>query len=237
MEYPQVINLYKYCAFNTNSLSILINKKIWVSKPDSLNDPFDCKIRFKPALNAEAERKYLDKRGITGDDPRAYQIQKRLREFEDVDIQNLGVFCLSELNDNILMWSHYADQHRGFCIEFVRSSGNWIGNFETTKPINYCNYPEVDPFDSDGNIDASIHRKMLLTKAEDWKYENEWRLTYPQGDKEESLPGEISSIIFGLRMPDADKNTIRNILADQPDIRYRQVAKVECQFRVKIVDL
>lgn len=242
MEYPEVKHLYKYRAFNTNSLSILINKKIWVAKPGSFNDPFDCRIRFKIEKNSESFRKYLDRtERTTGNLNNDHEMfQKGLREFREIEMQNLGVFSMSQINDNILMWSHYADQHKGFCIEFVRSpdKGNWLGNIEVTKPVHYdCNYPEVNPFDSDGNTDPSIFEKMLFSKAKDWEYEREWRLTYDEGDREEPLPSEISSIIFGLRMPDRHKNTIKNILADQPGIRYQQAVEVEYQYRVKIVDL
>jgi hypothetical protein len=78
---------------------------------------------------------------------------------------------------------------------------------------------------------------ILFIKVKDWGYEKEWRLTYDEGNKEEPLPGDISSIIFGLRMPDEHKNTIKNILADQPGIRYQQVREVKYQFRVNIEDL
>jgi hypothetical protein len=78
---------------------------------------------------------------------------------------------------------------------------------------------------------------MLFSKAKDWAYEKEWRLTYDEGDKEVPIPGDISSIIFGLRMPDQHKNTIRNILADHPAIRYQKAIEVEYEFRLKIVDL
>ena len=240
MEYPQVNHLYKYCAYNTNSLSILINKKIWIPKPDSFNDPFDCKIRFKSEMNSEAFRKYLDRTGRTsGNLHKDYEIfQEGLKKFRDKDMQYLGVFSMSQIKDNILMWSHYANQHKGFCIEFVRLPDNLLGNIEVTQPVNYhCDYPEVNPLDSSGNIDHSIFNKMLFVKAKDWAYEKEWRLTYDEGDREEPLPADISSIIFGLRMPDEHKNTIRNILADQPGIRYQKAIEVEYEFRLKIVDL
>lgn len=240
MEYPQVNHLYKYCAYNTNSLSILINKKIWVAKPDSFNDPFDCKIRFKSEMNPEAFRKYLERtRRGTGDIQRDYAIFiEGLKEFRNKDVKSFGVFSMSQIKDNILMWSHYADQHKGFCIEFVRLPNNLLGDFEKTQPVNYyCDYPEVDPLDSNGNMDRSIFKKMLFSKAKDWAYEKEWRLTYDEGDREEPLPADISSIIFGLRMPDEHNNTIRNILADQPGIRYQKAIEVEYQFRLKIVDL
>lgn len=145
---------------------------------------------------------------------------------------------MSRIKDNILMWSHYADQHKGFCIEFNRSPDNDLGNIKMTQPVKYYyDYPDVNPLDSDGNIDESIHKKMLFSKAKDWAYEKEWRLTYEEGDKEEPMPGDITSIIFGLRMPDEHKNYIRKILVDQPDIRYQEAIEVEYQFRLKIVDL
>lgn len=240
MKYPKVNHLYKYCPYNTNSLSILINKKIWVSKPYSFNDPFDCNIKFKSEINSEAFRKYLDRKGRkTGNLHRDYEIfMEGLKEFRNKDVKNFGVFSMSQIKDNILMWSHYADQHKGFCIEFNRLPNNDLGDFKKTQPVNYyCDYPEVDLLDSNGNIDRSIRKKMLFSKAKDWAYEKEWRLTYPEGDKKETLPAGISSIIFGLRMLDEHDNTIRNILADQPGIRYQKAIEVEYQFRLKIVDL
>lgn len=211
-----------------------------MAKPESFNDPFDCNIRFKPEIDSEAFRKYLDRTGrATGNLHRDYQIFiEGLKEFRNKDVKNLGVFSMSQIKDNTLMWSHYADYHKGFCIEFSRLPNNLLGNFEVTQPVNYyCDYPEVDPLDLDGNIDHSIFKKMLFSKAKDWAYEKEWRLTYDEGDKEEPIPADISSIIFGLRMLDQHKNTIQNILAGQPGIRYQKARKIENQFRLKIADL
>jgi hypothetical protein len=38
--------------------------------------------------------------------------------FEENVKNNLFIHCFSETNKSILMWSHYADYHRGFCIEY-----------------------------------------------------------------------------------------------------------------------
>jgi hypothetical protein len=46
MEYPEVNHLYKFYTFNVYSVSVLINKKVWFSKPSTLNDPFDIDIDF-----------------------------------------------------------------------------------------------------------------------------------------------------------------------------------------------
>ena len=31
---------------------------------------------------------------------------------------NIGILCLSEVRDSILMWGHYTDSHQGFVIGF-----------------------------------------------------------------------------------------------------------------------
>lgn len=36
-----------------------------------------------------------------------------------INFNNEKIFCLSARNDSFLMWSHYCDTHRGFCIEFT----------------------------------------------------------------------------------------------------------------------
>ena len=51
MQYPNIKHLYKYCAYNENSLFILRNRKIWLSNPEEFNDPFDCRYKFKDEID------------------------------------------------------------------------------------------------------------------------------------------------------------------------------------------
>jgi hypothetical protein len=133
------------------------------------------------------------------------------------------------------MWSRYADCHRGLCIEFIRNPQNDLGNIEKTNPVNYsCNYPSPSPFSDEGR-DRSFD-DLFLTKSIEWKYEKEWRLINEEGDIELPLPGDISAIIFGLNMPPQNKATIQNILANNPNVIYRQAEKAPNQFKLKIVD-
>ena len=256
MEYPKIVHLFKYYSYNRNSLSVLINKSIWFSKPASLNDPFDLGIDFvnyissidfdymievcknQPGISKERKKELDEIRELENrsPDPRARAVgrekaNEKLREY----LKNSGVFCMSELNDNILMWSHYSDCHRGFCVEFVRSSQNLLGNIETTNPVIYsCNYPSPSPFSDEGR--RHIFDDLFLTKSTDWVYENEWRLINEEGDIALPLPGDISAIIFGLKMPSQNKATIKNILSDNPNIIYRQAEKVANSFKLKIVN-
>jgi hypothetical protein len=38
--------LYKYYPYNEYLLEMLFTKKMWYSKPDTFNDPFDCHLNF-----------------------------------------------------------------------------------------------------------------------------------------------------------------------------------------------
>lgn len=50
--YDKMSMLYKYRAFNDQSLSILINSEIFCATPSSLNDPFDSQIDVRASLSA-----------------------------------------------------------------------------------------------------------------------------------------------------------------------------------------
>ena len=59
---------------------------------------------------------------------------KRITTEQYVDIMtnyvnSLGIFCLSERSDDILMWSHYSNGHRGVCLQF---------NLLNSELIEYC---------------------------------------------------------------------------------------------------
>jgi hypothetical protein len=248
MEYPKVSRLYKYYAYNEHSRSVLINKMVWFSKPATLNDPFDIDIDFdfcmspskfncminvdknRPGISTEEMEKLKD---LERDNPNALnEISEIANDQFREDRKNLGVFCMSESKRDILMWSHYGDHHKGFCIEFLRSPENDLGELEKTRPVTYnCVYPTPDP------TEEKCYDELFFTKAKGWAYEKEWRmLNDEKGDVLLPLPGAITAIIFGLKMPSQHRATIKNILAKNPEIKYQRAEKVPKQFKLKIVD-
>lgn len=97
------------------------------------------------------------------------------------------VLCVSETVDNVVMWSHYADQHRGVafqlgCIDAldnrvlaarqVQYTGRFIA-FPT--PEEYTQHLTGErPIDM-----MSLVWKIAFTKHIDWAYEREWRVHIP----------------------------------------------------------
>ncbi len=76
----------------------------------------------------------------------------------------------------------------------------------------------------------------FLTKAHDWKYEGEWRLIDDRKNNPADLSGNITAIIFGLRMPDHQRETIREILSGLPHIRYYKAEESPDQYKIKIIN-
>lgn len=127
-----------------------------------------------------------------------------------------GILSLSELGDNILMWSHYAQQHTGICIEFERAPSNILGILDCTLPVRYSIKAPI--------IDAGLYRtaskeeqneiehSLVLTKASDWTYEREWRVIKNDcANSAQPLGCKIESITLGLRAGDDTQEYILSL--------------------------
>ena len=253
MSRRDIPKLYKYRACSDTSFSILRNEKVWFAKPDTFNDPFDTCIRPQETQPAEY-RKFLlwwgvSVHGLAGEKLANYVAQafdenghirkERRLEMEKAEanahqtLSEVGVLSLSEKNDNILMWSHYAQNHTGFCIEFSNLADNDLGN----KAIKMCYSPGFPIFSSVDVITRTVSSKELfLTKSDDWVYEKEWRIISMEGNVEKPLPGQITSIVFGVKMEENNKNLVKDIFKGRPEVSFKQAVKVDGKFCLDIIE-
>jgi hypothetical protein len=148
------------------------------------------------------------------------QVQEGLKSSFD---STMGIFCLSERNDSILMWSHYADAHCGFAVGFWTNcsffASTTIAPNEQLRPISYTeNRPTFTP---DGQEPAD----PMFVKNAEWAYEKEWRVVRKLAQANtvvESSPFPIHlftlppeafhSVIFGCRAPSALQDECRRLL-------------------------
>lgn len=206
-------------------------ESIWFSSPDQFNDPQEShfNVSFDGTLYQirELYRKIVEQERpeCQAEEVDTYVAsmlnEPRLRAELDVlvrrSIRNKirsdhAMLCLGTTNDNYLMWSHYADRHRGICMEFdLENHREWR---RRTRRVHYSrDLPEFNWFDTS---DEAKWIATLLTKHECWAYENEWRvidLASGQGlRKLES--GMVKSVTLGAETaPDREK-LVRGWLRD-----------------------
>jgi hypothetical protein len=87
------------------------------------------------------------------------------------------ICSFSECRDSILMWTHYANESKGFCVGYnLKELDNDLT--ELLLPVRYSDsLIEVDDtFFDGGESNISLLMNSLTLKSSDWKYEKEWRL-------------------------------------------------------------
>ena len=142
-----------------------------------------------------------------------------IRKFEQGVVARLMnqfiVGCLATDFKNRLMWSHYADSHKGFCVEYDFSQVNPDLTDNLPLPIIYSTQRPQIPWEAvfehtpESMKKATNHIvEALLTKDEAWVYENEWRILI-QGDSGKPLPmPPITCIYLGYNMNKVNRGKI-----------------------------
>lgn len=74
--------------------------------------------------------------------------------------------------------------------------------------------------------------QALSTKGEYWAYEREWRILTYESDKQFPLPGKITSVIFGLNMPQRDRDAVVSLLGYT--VQYFEAIRSERYFALDI---
>lgn len=202
----------------------LLNSYIWMSSPLDFNDPFG----VAPYISMDRSPQILYKRCyelVKQQNPwltlklvekEVIAMSKDLDRLESFVIKageksfkEMGIISFSEINHNILMWSHYANNHKGFVLEF-----DIVQDFKNFLPIlkvDYSNeYPSID-WSRLTPADTAI---IFTKKHKGWEYEKEWRCTNTDGANTylEFKPETITGLIFGCRAVDKFKQKILKIL-------------------------
>ena len=240
---------------------MLTRNEIFLSSPADFNDPLDCRIpknfymldtdekiweyceimerRLSSTLkelNINVKQKKLALFKRIKNNPELVQ-----KEHEEEMIPNqdkyYGIFSLGTNWKNILMWSHYADYHKGFCVGFDEEILRNSAKFHKAGIVEYLNdFPDIDPRNED-LIEVSFIRTN--TKAKKWEYENEYRMLFNYYPKEATKEDRIVNIsddcyyeiTVGLNFQDVDIPEIKEI-ANKKNIPVYQAKKVPLRFEI-----
>ena len=229
--------LYKYASWQEKDNDNLTRKNIkasalYFNMPDSFNDPFDNAPSYD--ISTESRRELVNRfvqynRGKYDDNllaevrnipASAFNKIFKGTNFKKFNIAKRGITCFSRDNANILMWSHYANNHSGVCLGFdIDESDEHLDEFfDENKnqklfpngkacrllPIMYV------PVTARPSIDMTDEQKswleILTFKSDLWKYEQEVRImvhSYDQRIFPRTLcykPDCLKEIICGANM-------------------------------------
>lgn len=189
--------LFKYRSLSSiNTYKIFINKELHFSAPKDFNDPFDCKINALISDKNEFARSF-EKDCSNVNVASAIENRDNINDTIERVVNKKGICSFSRTKDNILMWSHYANSHRGICLEFDITE-----DYEFfTLPINIKYeefYPEIDVSKTRNNIGE----KLLSTKYKGWQYEQEVRIYKNAPGKYKFNPKSLKAVYFGCKVED-----------------------------------
>ena len=265
--------LYKYRAYNVNTLRLLTHEKVYYADPRCFNDPLDC----NPTIQIDTDRASLENLcykmlvAAYGKDhalPKIENHQYESRQYGDYktnpkaekhymqwlasDVKSLlfqeigkkGVLSLATRWNCPLMWSHYADDHRGLCIEYDLK-GNEGNVCPDIKPVNYRHPRSIKISDliawkvnGSSQAEAIVHDTFFFAKAPQWRYEREWRnINAASGDN--GAPFRMSGIYFGLRCDPVVQTNIVKLLDDEKrPIEFYDIYPLHNTFRLtrRVVD-
>lgn len=146
-----------------------------------------------------------------------------------------GVLSLSKAENNPLMWSHYALNHQGFVIEFREDDAFFTKSpsadpdpLEFPQEVAYTKTRIV--IDAAKPADRSALKTALLTKADDWRYEYEWRMVRDLRQSDFQGPGNvplfripataIRRVILGCKASSALAEAVLAIKAANKDLTH-----------------
>lgn len=125
------------------------------------------------------------------DDNSYYKAINHVIDKEYNDLQETAnrfrIACFAETPYSMLMWSHYARSHQGFCIEYEMPdySDNNIDIYhnlfpviytDTRKSLSELNIREKENGNWSRKDLFELYKYGLLCKSLEWKYQQEWRL-------------------------------------------------------------
>ncbi|MCW5259222.1 DUF2971 domain-containing protein [Verminephrobacter eiseniae] len=225
------IHLYKYRQLDPengaqveHARDILVRDRIWVAKPDSLNDLHELNFNLVKNPNPSRLREWAEN-GTRQLCPKLSSAE-RLRDIKNIidvpitkpmieglreDMRRVGgVFCASQDPRNGPMWAHYADNHRGICIQYDTTEDEL---FLLTKKVQYTPQLPTMMAPSDPGKPPDYYRY----KSAEWAYEREWRVMIfcNSGLSVTVRPSTISGVIFGVRANQATVKIVSELLAER----------------------
>ena len=177
------------------------------------------------------------------------KISEAIKTIKDKINEILGISCFAKRNDNILMWSHYADKHTGFCVEYDLSKMKSQEAKLMLYPVIYSKKRPLLPlsmFDFSDIKDVKVAEgvfpyadiaESLLTKSDIWQYEEEWRIIHTLSNLDEQRLFEdiITGVYLGANISKENERIIRE-KAIHKGVPIKRMRLLDDKYELKAID-
>lgn len=237
--------IFKYYSMEIG-LNAIKESTLQFSHSSRFNDPFDCNASLFKSTQEDIEAFYhhIFLKHAKGNVEKQKQFEKNyqakikpnfekfMMELIEKENSNRGISCFSKISNNLLMWAHYASNHKGMCI-----------GYDTIKLIDFMKQKNGESALLNINYVRKIEPKMyflekehsidywLTTKHIHWKYEKEIRLISkpfefgPEKKTIINIPQEIiKEVTFGYSSDNQTKlDIIKLVSSKMPHVEFFQI--------------
>jgi hypothetical protein len=271
--------IYKFASPTGFALENLASGAFYCRHFEDFNDPFEFWSTVEsgiPEFSADDKRFCAAAQAwgfsaeLLSDPGQTQMCREYFESLTDGELRFPQVFdhtrisCFSSDPDNLLMWSHYADGLRGFCVEI--DDEHMIPE-ETNASLLRVKYltqpPIVDSFlyavledqyffavehgyiEYEGqqflNFMNDVRQNAFASKPVEWQYEHEVRLvTGTDNEHKEAIlyhypPEMVKSVILGEKMTVAFKEKILDVVkAMKHPVAIKTASRDDCDYRLRI---
>lgn len=233
-------SIYKYTQYRPEFFE---NFYLKISRFGEFNDPFEMVMGNYLASVSQDEHDEIMSLSGTLSDPASY-----IDAAWDAECgvrASVGVLCFASKEDNLLMWSHYANNHAGICIELDSTAEFFNGQYQDAPTTlfsdlnlehkfkdRYQNIGILKPVTYDIERPTYIEPHELeydteswFVKSPEWHYEQELRLLLPIDHAERVEVGQSNLYFYPV-----EPNIIKSIiLGCQMPVSKKQEVYEKCQ--------
>jgi len=255
-------HLYRYGAINSDhenrTARLFLDGELYIPHPSQFNDPFDVRVNFLNHSTFGEKENFIEKLytsqdfSITPDhvlrrtraifeNKTEEEITELIQKLMQDVVEDSGIYCMSENNRSLLMWAHYSDGHRGYCMEFDPAVIFPEGKYKKRPlpmPVEYkFDYPNVNIFTG---MPEQLYRFLFLTKSREWEYESEWRVVVDpvanlSNEWTKFNPDALTRLILGFAMTPSVEEKIRGWIDDGPTTpKIVRASRSQSQFKLEI---
>lgn len=242
-------NCYRFRSNNDYTIEELQRGELYLPNRTQLNDPFDCYpglleipndvkelkkysehvVKKRYPNKGRQERKQMAKTLWSNVDEFRQMLERELMKV----IDDHGIGCFGLDISNLAMWSHYANFHKGICLQFDINKDRDL--FYGLYHVNYTKeFKKINFIPNQSEIDSMMH--LIYTKSEIWRYEQEYRIFKPKSGYNKFNPNSLQRIIFGMQAETSFIEKIKEVVKQiYPHVEFWFVTPLPSAFGIRLL--